>query len=154
MTSGRVEVITSVQRRRRWSASEKQELVAASLEPGASVSTLARQAGIHASQLYGWRRQLRSQPAMSFAPVRIAEDAAAAGVVGLGTIEIEFASGARMRIAGAADPATLTAAVAALWCGAASPITFATPRQQTFASEMLSVQLRGRGSGLPPCKKE
>jgi len=117
MTSGRVEVITSVQRRRRWSASEKQDLVAASLEPGASVSTLARQAGIHASQLYGWRRQLRSQPAMSFAPVRIAEDAAAAGVVGLGTIEIEFASGARMRIAGAADPATLTAAVAALWCG-------------------------------------
>ena len=34
MTNGRVEVITSVQRRRRWSASEKQELVAASLEPG------------------------------------------------------------------------------------------------------------------------
>ena len=59
MTNGRVEVITSVQRRRRWSASEKQELVAASLEPGASVSTLARQAGIHASQLYGWRRGLR-----------------------------------------------------------------------------------------------
>jgi transposase len=54
---------------------------------------------------------------MGFAPVRIAEDAAAAGVAGGGTIEIEFASGARMRIAGAADPATLTAAVAALACG-------------------------------------
>src|SRR5947199_4154248 len=114
MTNGRVEVITSVQRRRRWSSSEKQELVAAS---GASVSTLARQAGIHASQLYGWRRQLRAQPPMSFEPVRIAEDAAACGVAGGGTIEIEFASGARMRIAGAADPATLTAAVAALACG-------------------------------------
>jgi transposase len=113
VTNGRVEVITSVQRRRRWSASEKQELVAASLEPGASVAALARQAGIHASQLYGWR-QLQSRPPISFAPVRIAEDAAAAGVVGLGTIEIEFASGARMRIAGAADPATLTAAMAAL----------------------------------------
>jgi transposase-like protein len=35
VTNGRVEVITSVQRRRRWSASEKQQLVAASLEPGA-----------------------------------------------------------------------------------------------------------------------
>ena len=33
MTSGRVEVITSVQRRRRWSISEKQQLLAASLEP-------------------------------------------------------------------------------------------------------------------------
>ena len=59
MTNGRVEVITSVQRRRRWRMSEKQQLVAASLEPGASVSALAREAGIHASQLYGWQRQLR-----------------------------------------------------------------------------------------------
>jgi transposase len=117
VTNGRVEVITSVQRRRRWSVSEKHELVAASLEPGASVSTLARQAGMHASQLYGWRRQLRLRPPTGFAPVRIAEDAAGSGAVGRGTIEIEFASGARMRIAGAADPATLTAAVAALACG-------------------------------------
>ena len=114
--NGRVEVITSVQRRRRWSASEKQQLVAASLEPGSSVSALAREAGIHASQLYGWRRQLRAQPPMSFAPVRIAPDGPA-GLIGPGTIEIEFASGARMRIAGAADLATLTAAVAALSCG-------------------------------------
>ena len=51
---------------------------------------------------------------MSFAPVRIAPDAAPAGLVGAGTIEIEFASGARMRITGAVDPATLTTAVAAL----------------------------------------
>jgi transposase len=117
MTNGRVEVITSVERRRRWSAAEKQQLVAASLEPGASVSALAREAGIHASQLYGWRRQLQAYPSMSFAPVRIAPDAAPGGVAGSGTIEIEFATGARMRIAGAADPAALTAAVAALACG-------------------------------------
>ena len=114
MTSGRVEVITSVERRRRWSASEKQQLVAASLEPGASVAALAREAGIHASQLYGWRRQLRVQPPMGFAPVRIAPDAGSTGLAGPGAIEIEFASGARMRIAGTVDPATLTAAVAAL----------------------------------------
>jgi transposase len=116
MTNGRVEVITSVQRRRRWSASEKQQLVAASLEPGASVSAVAREAGIHASQLYGWRRQLRTQAPISFAPLRIAPGVAS-GLTGSGTIEIEFASGARMRIAGAADPAALTAAVAALSCG-------------------------------------
>jgi transposase len=116
MTNGRVEVITSVERRRRWNVSEKQQLVAASLEPGASVSAVAREAGIHASQLYGWRRQLRAQPPMSFAPARIVLDAPA-GRIGSGSIEIEFASGARMRIAGAADPATLAAAVAALSCG-------------------------------------
>jgi transposase len=117
VTKGRVEVITSVQRRRRWSASEKQQLVAASLDPDTSVSAVAREAGIHASQLYSWRRQLRGQQPMSFAPVRIAPDAAAGGVIGCGTIEIEFASGTRMRIAGAADPATVTAVVAALSYG-------------------------------------
>jgi transposase-like protein len=45
MTQGRVEVITSVERRRRWSAAEKRQLVAASLEPGASVSAIAREVG-------------------------------------------------------------------------------------------------------------
>ena len=111
MTKGRVEVITSVERRRRWSAAEKQQVVAATLEPGASVSVVARQAGIHPGQLYGWRRQLRIQQPVGFAPVRIAPDAGAGGP---GTIEIEFATGARMRVTGAVDPAALTAAVAVL----------------------------------------
>lgn len=114
MTNGRVEVITSVQRRRRWSSTEKGQLVAASLEPGASVSAVAREAGIHPSQLYSWRRQLRAPAQLGFAPVRIASEAAPAGLAGPGTIEIEFATGARMRIAGAVDPATLTAAIAVL----------------------------------------
>jgi len=39
---------------------------------------------------------------------------APAGSAGGGSIEIEFASGARIRITGAVDQATLTAAVAAL----------------------------------------
>jgi hypothetical protein len=39
-----IEVITSVERRRRWRAAEKERLVAAaSLEPGASVSAIARE---------------------------------------------------------------------------------------------------------------
>ncbi len=64
-----------------------------------------------ARQLYGWRRQMRVQRPVGFAPVRIAPDATAAGVVVPGmTIEIEFATGARMRITGAVDAAALTAA--------------------------------------------
>jgi transposase-like protein len=35
MTKTQVEVITSVQRRRRWPISEKERIVAAALEPGA-----------------------------------------------------------------------------------------------------------------------
>jgi transposase len=46
--------------------------------------------------------------------VRIAPEAAPAGVVDRGTIEIEFATGARMRITGAVDAAAVTAAVAVL----------------------------------------
>jgi transposase len=114
MTNGRVEVITSVERRRRWNSAEKEQLVAASLEPGASVSSIAREAGIHPSQLYGWRRQLRARPGSGFAPVQIAAEVAPAGLAERGAIEIEFASGARMRITGAVEPAMLTAAVAAL----------------------------------------
>jgi transposase len=114
-----VEVITSVERRRRWSAAEKERLVAASLEAGAGVSAVAREAGIHPSQLYGWRRQLcqRRQPATSFAAVRIASETALAALPAAGLIELEFANGSRMRITGAVDPATLTAAIAMLASG-------------------------------------
>ena len=58
MSDGQIEVITSVERRRRWSVAEKERLVAALFEAGASVSALARSVGIRPSQLYGWRRQL------------------------------------------------------------------------------------------------
>ena len=117
MTNERIEIITSVERRRRWSLAEKERLVVASLEPGASVSAIAREAGIHASQLYGWRRQLRTRQVIGFAPVKIDPEAALAGVAGHGTIEIEFASGARMRITGAVEAALLQSAIAALCDG-------------------------------------
>ena len=74
--------------------------MAASLEPGASVSAVAREAGIHPSQLYGWRRQLRGAAELGFAPVRIAPERRHPVCRPPGTIEIEFATGARMRISG------------------------------------------------------
>jgi len=58
MTKQHIEVITSVERRRRWSREEKELLVAACLEPGASVSEIARSAGIHSGQLFRWRKEL------------------------------------------------------------------------------------------------
>ena len=113
MTKARVEVVTSVERRRHWTAVEKERLVAATLEPGASVSAVARAAGMHPSQLYGWRRQLCERAPAGFAAVRIAPGTSRAAA-GPGTIEIEFAAGARIRITGAVDAATVTAAVDAL----------------------------------------
>lgn len=58
MTKHPIEVITSVERRRRWSREEKEQLVAACLEPGAVLSEIARSAGIHVSQLFRWRKEL------------------------------------------------------------------------------------------------
>jgi transposase len=54
----RVEVITSVQRRRRWSAAEKVRLVEEAMHPGMSVSFVARRAGISPSQLFAWKRRM------------------------------------------------------------------------------------------------
>ena len=117
-----VEVITSVQRRRRWSRAEKERIVAASLEPGASASEVARAAGIHVSQLFRWRQQLceRVQILAAFNQVATAaEPAPAPPVVPAvsehgGTIEIEFATGGRMRITGPVDARTVSALMKAL----------------------------------------
>src|ERR671910_2458566 len=54
----RVEVITSVHRRRRWSVAEKVRLVEETLEPGMSVSFVARKHGISPSLLFRWRQRM------------------------------------------------------------------------------------------------
>jgi len=58
MTKHPIEVITSVERRRRWSREDKERLVAACFEPEAVISEIARAAGIHVSQLFRWRKEL------------------------------------------------------------------------------------------------
>jgi transposase len=52
----RVEVITSVQRRRRWSAEEKARIVQETYAPGMSVSLVARQHGVAPNQVFKWRQ--------------------------------------------------------------------------------------------------
>ena len=85
--SGRVEIITGPERRRRWSDEEKLQLVAEACQPGKSVSQVARERGISASQLFGWRREAigqglitdrrlegRTAKALTFAPVEIGKE--------------------------------------------------------------------------------
>ena len=55
----RIEVITSVQRRRRWAVAEKIEIVEETELPGMSVSYVARKHGISPSLLFKWRRLYR-----------------------------------------------------------------------------------------------
>ena len=134
-TFRRVEVITGPERRRRWSHEEKLRLVAE-----ASVSQIARERGLSASQLFGWRRQMlakgvvtdtRSEPsvapALTFAPVEIGKEQSppdAGGKVGSarrqaatrvsGSVEIELRGGDRVRIEGSADAGLVARIISAL----------------------------------------
>ncbi|CCV08631.1 transposase [Mesorhizobium metallidurans STM 2683] len=81
MTKHPIEVITSVERRRRWSREDKERLVAACLEPGAVLPEIARGAGIHVSQLFRWRKELcqieepKTETASRLVPVIVSEAA-------------------------------------------------------------------------------
>jgi transposase len=97
-----VEVITSVERRRRWSREEKLRIVAESAQPGRTTSQVARDHGIAPGQLFIWRRQLLSEAIASgvvgdgFAAVEIANGAAASAGLAMGgerAIEIRLPNG-------------------------------------------------------------
>ena len=111
---GRVEVITSVERRRRWSVQDKLRLVAESHQAAGGVGVVADRAGVHRSQLQRWRRQVRDgtlvaerQGAPSFVPLAI-DDGAAAGAPALVAgvphdavrrlVEIDLPNGCRVRV--------------------------------------------------------
>jgi transposase len=91
----RIEVLTGVPRRRRWSAAEKAAIVAESFAPGAVASTIALRHGLHRNQLYMWRREVRSDalanpgaPVPDFVPI-VAESRAVSRTA---VIEIEIGS--------------------------------------------------------------
>jgi transposase len=111
---------------------EKLRIVEESQAPSASVVDVARRHDVHPNLLTVWRRQARGgslgavraprqESKVEFAAVSVAPEpsawAARAGTGG--TIEVAFSSGVQLRIMGAVDPATLTAAVAALLGGRA-----------------------------------
>src|SRR3954470_22467521 len=122
MTTDREEVSTlelvdtsagrlSGNRRRRWPEALKRQIVAQTLEPGSSVSIVARRHDVKANQLFQWRRQLLAKsPAGGGAllPVEIVpEQGRGRSTESGGSIEIEFDNGARLRVRGAVAPEML-----------------------------------------------
>lgn len=125
--SRRVERLEIVEtgRRRRWSEDEKLKIVVESFQSPRQVAATARRHGISRWQLHEWRRSFRAaqneaaEPQTGFVPATITANpqSAAPELVGPpdpGTIEIDFANGARMRVTGAINEATLGAALRAL----------------------------------------
>ena len=109
----RIELITGVERRRRWSEQDKARIVAESLKPGVIVADVARRHGIHRNQLYGWRSAFGVQPAKTgqaraapgFVPVTVGQEAPE-GSVANGAIEIVIGS-VSVRLIGAVDATAL-----------------------------------------------
>ena len=54
-----MEIITGVERRRRWRVEEKLRIVAECERPGASLVAVARQHDVSSGLLWNWRRQAR-----------------------------------------------------------------------------------------------
>ncbi len=75
-----MEIITGVERRRRWRCEEKLRIVAEVERPGASFNDVARRHEVSRGLLWNWRRQVREgllapEPTPVFVPVRITADA-------------------------------------------------------------------------------
>jgi transposase len=71
-----MEIITGVERRRRWRLEEKLRIVAEVEQPGASFADVARRHAVSRGLLWNWRRQVRTgellpETAPVFIPVQI-----------------------------------------------------------------------------------
>jgi transposase len=72
-----IEALTGPARRRRWSDEEKVRIVGETLQPGTSVTEVARRWEICPQQVWGWRRQVREgqltvqggNPTQRFVPI-------------------------------------------------------------------------------------
>src|ERR1022692_4373121 len=118
-----VSVRVDGEKKRRRSVEERRKIVEETLQPGASVSRVARRHDVNANQVFYWRKlyregRLGSTGATKLLPVKVAEERSLeAKDDGLarrwGTMEIQRAKGT-LHIAGAVDVAALRAAIECL----------------------------------------
>ena len=128
MTRAGIELVRA-ERRRRWTRSEKERLVAASFEPGVSASEVAREAGIHVSPLFRWRnlrceRVVPPAPVPALVPVAVVPPPLPISSQAVpkparprrsgGHIEISLGGGRRVRVGSDVDAAALRRVLDAL----------------------------------------
>ena len=58
MNADRVEILAGIQRRRRYTAEQKMAFVQEAMQPGMTISYVARRHGISPSLIFGWRRRM------------------------------------------------------------------------------------------------
>jgi transposase len=107
--------------RRSYTLEQKQQLVAESYGPGASVSLVARRHDINANLLFTWRRQMRAPtptptaPLLDFVPIELlSAPSAPAEADGLSMIEIVLVGGVRVRVDARVSEAALKRVLSAV----------------------------------------
>jgi transposase len=128
MASHPLSTTGSVTSRRRFTPEFKRHLVELTLHPDASVAGIALAHQLNANHIFKWRREylkareaLPSDPSPVLLPVEIAPEIKTAASAFLpesapvpaGSLDIEL-GGARVRVTGAVDPATLRTVLACL----------------------------------------
>ncbi len=111
--------------RRRWSEEEKCAIVAEVLASNEPVSRVARRHNINPSMLFGWRKQYAKAPALvapaTFTPVAITSSREMEPVrrneklqEDHAVLELDFESGARLRVLSSADHELVKAVIKAM----------------------------------------
>jgi transposase len=127
MDTKRLDIISMVERRRKWPAGTKARIMEEALVPGATVAEVTARNGIGRSQIYAWLRQAREGrlrgisvaplSCSSFVPVRVEEPASAlppASRRGASAVEIALGNGRIVKVDETIDPAVLARIVNAL----------------------------------------
>lgn len=128
-----MEIITGVERRRRWRIEDKLRIVAEASAAGANVAEIARRHDVSRALVWTWRRQVRRGVLVAdhaaFMPMRVIAELPAPvgadhasidrpvadpGLSDAGRIEIALADGVCVRVIGDVSEAALRRMMAAL----------------------------------------
>jgi transposase len=113
----RMTLMSGPERRRRWRAEERREILMEAFSPGALVVDVARRHDVSTSLIYKWRREaLAARDDAGFVPAVVVDgpEIARLAVARDPAIVVELAHGARVTISADTPPALVTATMRAL----------------------------------------
>ena len=118
----RVEIVSGVERRRRWSDEAKLQVLAEADRPGARIGEVARRHDIFPAQIRTWRQKFSApDPLTTFVPVQVLDreraelqfgaGASSSSVTRSSTIEISLRNGRSLKAAADIDLRKLTSLI-------------------------------------------
>lgn len=110
----KVTILTGPERRRRWSAQERAQILAEAAVPGVRLADVARRYDVSRSRIYEWRREAQMLVQGQFVPVRVEAAQACHDAADDAVITLDLGDGRSLKISASASPALVTAALQAL----------------------------------------